>query len=44
MPEVEVGRVDDFFTRPEVAGIKLTASLKVGDGIHTQGHTTDWTL
>ena len=44
MPEVEVGKVDDFFARPVVAGIKLTASLKVGDRIHIQGHTTDLDL
>ena len=41
MPEVEVGRVSDFFARPVVAGINLTASLKVGDSIHIVGHTTD---
>ena len=41
MPEVEVGRVSDFFARPVVAGINLTASLKVGDSIHIAGHTTD---
>ena len=41
MPEVEVGRVSDFFARPVVAGINLTASLKVGDAIHIAGRTTD---
>ncbi|MFC1935495.1 translation elongation factor-like protein [Chloroflexota bacterium] len=41
MPEVEVGRVSDFFARPVVAGINLTAPLKVGDTIHVAGHTTD---
>lgn len=41
MPEVEIGKVSDFFARPVVAGIQLTASLKVGDKIHVKGHTTD---
>ena len=41
MPEVEIGTVSDFFARPVVAGIELTASLKLGDKIHIKGHTTD---
>jgi selenocysteine-specific translation elongation factor len=41
MPEVEIGKVSDFFARPVVAGIELTATLKLGDKIHIQGHTTD---
>jgi putative protease len=41
MPEVEIGRVSDFFARPVVAGITLTGILKVGDRIHIKGHTTD---
>ena len=41
MPEVEVGRVSEFFARPVVAGIELTGSLKVGDMIHIVGHTTN---
>ena len=41
MPEVEIGKVSDFFTKPVVAGIQLTAPLKAGDRIHIQGHTTD---
>jgi selenocysteine-specific translation elongation factor len=41
MTEVEVGQVDDFFARPVVAGITLTAALTVGDKIHIKGHTTD---
>lgn len=43
MPEQEVGKVSDFFARPVVAGIELTAGLKVGDQIHIKGHTTDVT-
>ena len=41
MPEEVIGEVSDFFTRPVVAGIELTAPLKVGDKIHITGHTTD---
>ena len=41
MPEEVVGNVTDFFTRPMVAGIELTANLKLGDKIHIKGHTTD---
>ncbi len=44
MPEVEIGKVSDFFARPVVAGIELTASLKQGDIIHITGHTTDMEL
>jgi len=41
MAEVEIGKVSDFFARPVVAGIELTAPLKTGDRIHIKGHTTD---
>jgi selenocysteine-specific translation elongation factor len=41
MPEEEIGRVNDFFARPVVAGIELTGTVKVGDKIHIKGHTTD---
>ncbi len=41
MPEVEIGKVSDFFAHPVVAGIDLTATLKQGDRIHIIGHTTD---
>ncbi len=41
MPEVEIGKISDFFARPVVAGVELTASLKLGDRIHIKGHTTD---
>ena len=44
MPEVEIGKVSDFFARPVVAGIQLTRTLKVGDKIHITGHTTDMEL
>jgi selenocysteine-specific translation elongation factor len=41
MPEIQIGTVTEFFARPVVAGIQLTAPLKVGDTIHIKGHTTD---
>ena len=41
MPEEAIGKVTDFFARPVVAGIELTATLKLGDKIHIKGHTTD---
>ncbi len=44
MPEEIIGKVSDFFAHPVVAGIELTASLKVGDKIHIKGHTTDLEL
>ena len=44
MPEVEIGKVSDFFARPVVAGIELTATLNQGDKIHIKGYTTDMEL
>ena len=44
MLEIVVGKVSEFFARPVVAGIELTANLKVGDKIHIKGHTTDLEL
>ncbi len=44
MPEIQIGTVSDFFARPVVAGIQLTAPLKAGDRIHIKGHTTDLEL
>ena len=41
MAEVEIGLVSDFFARPVVAGVKLTAPLRLGDRIHIRGHNTD---
>ncbi len=44
MPEELIGVVMDFFARPVVAGIDLSATLEVGDRIHIKGHTTDLEL
>ena len=41
MAEETIGVVSDFFAKPVVAGIELTAGLKVGDRIRIKGHTTD---
>ena len=41
MPEVEIGKISDFFSRPVVAGIELTGTLKLGDRIHIKGYTSD---
>ena len=41
MPEEVIGKVTDFFAQPVVAGIELTATLKVGDKIRIKGYTTD---
>lgn len=39
--EEEIGRVSRFFAHVVVAGIELSAPVKVGDRIHIKGHTTD---
>jgi translation elongation factor EF-Tu-like GTPase len=44
MPDVEIGNVADFFARPVVAGIELSATLNIGDQIHIKGSTTDMEL
>jgi len=44
MTEDIIGKVSDFFARPVVAGIELTAPLNVGDKIRIKGHTTDLEL
>ena len=44
MSEELIGKVSDFFARPVVAAIELTAALKLGDRIHIKGHTTDLEL
>ncbi len=44
MPEEVIGKVNDFFARPVVAGIELTGTIKLGDKIHIKGHTTDMEL
>ncbi|MFQ5907665.1 MAG: translation elongation factor-like protein [Thermoplasmata archaeon] len=43
MEQTRVGRVFKFFAQPSVAAIELTdGALRVGDTIHVQGATTDF--
>jgi len=44
MPEIEIGRVSDFFAKPVVAGVDLKGTLKVGDVIRIKGNTSDMEL
>jgi translation elongation factor EF-1alpha len=44
MPDVEIGKVTDFFAKPVVAGIELSGTLRIGDTIHIKGSTTDMEL
>ena len=41
--EVEIGRVTHYFNHLNVAVLKLTNNLKLGDTIHILGHVTDLT-
>jgi len=41
LAEEKVGEVSKFFAKPVVAGIELTAPVKVGDRISIAGHTTN---
>jgi len=43
-PEEKIGEVSNFFVKPMVAAIRLSATLNVGDTIHVKGHSTDVTL
>lgn len=40
--EKEIGTVSSYFSHVNVAAIKLSNTLKVGDKIHIKGHTTDF--
>ena len=42
MAEKEIGKVSGYFSHVEVAAIKLSGKLKVGDKIHVKGNTTDF--
>jgi putative protease len=44
MPEEQVGVIVKFFAKPSVAAIEITTgSIKTGDLLRYQGHTTDFT-
>ncbi len=38
----EIGTISSYFSHVEVAAIKLSGTLKVGDKVHIKGHTTDF--
>jgi hypothetical protein len=40
--EVEIGRVTHYYTHLNVAVLRLTDGLKLGDEIHILGHVTDF--
>lgn len=40
--EVEIGRVTHYFNHINVAVLRLTDGLRVGDRIHILGHATDF--
>ena len=41
MAEQQVGIINEFFARINVAGVELSDTMRVGDTIHIKGHTTD---
>jgi hypothetical protein len=41
--EVEIGRITHYYNHLNVAILKLTDNLKLGDKIHILGHVTDIT-
>jgi putative protease len=44
MTEEQVGVIVKFFAKPSVAAIEITSgSIKTGDLLRYQGHTTDFT-
>ena len=43
MAEEKVGTVIKYFSKISVAAIQMEGSVSVGDTIHIQGHTTDFT-
>jgi putative protease len=43
MSEERIGKVMRYFAKIGVAAIRMEAILSVGETIHIQGHTTDFT-
>jgi translation elongation factor EF-1alpha len=44
MPDEQVGVIVKFFAKPSVAAIEVSSgTIKVGDVLKYQGHTTDFT-
>lgn len=44
MAEKQIGEVSSYFSHVDVAAIKLSGKLKVGQKIHIKGHTTDFEI
>jgi U32 family peptidase len=42
MKEKEIGKVSSYFSHVNVAAIKLSDKMKIGDKIHIKGSTTDF--
>ncbi len=40
--EILIGEIFTYFAKASVAGVKLEDTLKVGDKIRVQGHTTSF--
>ena len=44
MPEEQVAVIVKFFAKPSVAAVEVTqGTIKIGDRLRYQGHTTDFT-
>ncbi|MCL4458785.1 MAG: translation elongation factor-like protein [Chloroflexi bacterium] len=43
MEEKEIGVVTHYYTHLQVAALRLTEELHLGDTIHIKGHSTDLT-
>ncbi len=44
MTKKEVGEVFKYFVEPKVAAINVTSNIKIGDKIHFEGATTDFSM
>lgn len=44
MSKKEIGEVFKYFAEPKVAAINITDSIKIGDKIHFEGATTDFSM
>ncbi len=44
MAELRIGEVIHYYSRAEVAALKLEAPLRLGDRVHILGNTTDLTV
>ena len=43
MPEIEIGKITHYFSKPGVAAFTIeNGELKIGDKIHIKGHSTDF--